>query len=183
MSERSLCVYIMTSIVEYAFLHDDRLLSHYGYAEVLSCEKFYCGMHSFLYLNGFSWVDAVSLLRSFSLDDLLQNGTFKSEFGVGNRRFGWNAWTGLQYLSQASLLVMTWYYIGKTVLYRRLRYLTSFGFVQHGVHLHLLSWIWTLLCDWDIWFPSCTFIAGDSALHGGDFIETLRIDFAGDCVM
>ena len=37
--------------------------------------------------------------------------------------------------------------------------------------------------DRDIWFPSCTFIAGDSALHGGDFIETLRIDFAGDCVM
>ena len=33
-------------------------------------------------------------------------------------------------------------------------------------HLHLLSWIWTLHCDWDIWFPSCTFIAGDSALHG-----------------
>ena len=28
------------------------------------------------------------------------------------------------------------------------------------------SWIWTLHYDWDFCFPSCTFIAGDSALHG-----------------
>ena len=63
--------------------------------------------------NGFSWIDAVSLLRSFPLDDLLQNGTFKSEFGIRNRRFGWNTWTCLLYLSQSSLLVMTWYHIGK----------------------------------------------------------------------
>ena len=39
-------------------------------------------------------------------------------------------------------------------------------FIYCDAHLHLLSWAWTLLCDWDIWFPSCTFIAGDSALHG-----------------
>ena len=53
LSEPSLCVYIMTSMVEYAFLHDDKLLSHYGYAEALSCEKFYRGMYSFLYLKWF----------------------------------------------------------------------------------------------------------------------------------
>ena len=46
------------------------------------------------------------------------------------------------------------------------RYLTSTDFVYCDAHLQLLSWIWTLLCDWDIWFPSCTFIAGGSALHG-----------------
>ena len=34
-------------------MHDDRLLSHYGYAEVLSCEKFYHEMYSFLYLERF----------------------------------------------------------------------------------------------------------------------------------
>ena len=43
----------MASMMEYTFLHDDRLLSHYGYAEVLSCEKFYRGMCSFLYLEWF----------------------------------------------------------------------------------------------------------------------------------
>ena len=54
MSERSLCVYIMTSMVEYVFFwRDDRLLSHCGYAEVLSCEEFYRGMYSFLYLEWF----------------------------------------------------------------------------------------------------------------------------------
>ena len=76
------------------------------------------GCVHFCIWNGFSWIDAVSLLQSFPLGDLLQNGTFKSELDVRNRRFGWNTWTGLQYLSQSSLLVMTWYYIERTVLYR-----------------------------------------------------------------
>ena len=31
--------------------------------------------------NDFSWNGAVLLLQSFPLDDLLQNGTFKPEFG------------------------------------------------------------------------------------------------------
>ena len=70
------------------FLHDDRLLLYYGCAEVLSCEKFYREMYSFLYLEWFQLNRCSLLLRSFSLGDLLQNGTFKSEFGVRNRRLG-----------------------------------------------------------------------------------------------
>ena len=35
------------------FLHDDRLLFYYGCAEALSCEKFYRGIYSFLYLEWF----------------------------------------------------------------------------------------------------------------------------------
>ena len=47
-----------------AFLYDDGLLSHYGYAEALSCEKFYRGMCSFLLLTAvFTVVSPLQLLH------------------------------------------------------------------------------------------------------------------------
>ena len=77
MSERSLCVYIMTSVVEYVFLHDDRLLSHYGYAKALSCEKFYREMYSFLYLEWFqlnwcSFITAIIFSGRFAAEWYIQ---------------------------------------------------------------------------------------------------------------
>ena len=41
------------------------------------------------------------------------NGAFKSEFWCQKQTFWWNTWTCLQYLTQSSLVVMTWYHIGK----------------------------------------------------------------------
>ena len=36
--------------------------------------------------------------------------------------------------------------------------ITGFDDLVHcGIHLHLRSWIWTLQCDWDIWYPSLIF--------------------------
>ena len=58
------------------FLHGDRLLSYYGYAEALSYEKFYRGMYSFLYLEWFqlNW-------RSFTTA-IISSGRFAAEWYI-----------------------------------------------------------------------------------------------------
>ena len=53
MSERSLSLYILTSVVKCMILHDTGLLTHCGYAEVADREKSFRGMYSFLRMVDF----------------------------------------------------------------------------------------------------------------------------------
>jgi hypothetical protein len=142
--------------------------------------------------NGFSWIDAVLLLRSFSLDDLLQNGTFKSEFGVRNRRFGWNTWTCLIFVTVITArddLVPYWEDSALSAS-------TTSLLVE--VEVFDLYWFHLLWCpsssielnlDIALWFGHLVSIVYIYswwfciARLFGDFNEILRIDFAGDCVM
>ena len=74
----------------------------------------------------------------------------------------WGIWLLLVLYNMASIFIYArWIW---TLHWER--YLTSTDFIYCDAHLYLLIWMWILVCDWDIWFPSCTFVAGDSALHG-----------------
>jgi hypothetical protein len=57
--------------------------------------------------------------------------------------------------------------------------------VHYGVHLHLRTWIWTLQCDWDMWYPSLIFYIWCCCIIWlfGDPIEILRTGFAGNYVV
>ena len=47
-----------------------------------------------------------------------------------------------------------------------MRYLTCTGlYVVMPIFIYP-SWTWTLHCNWDIWSPLCTFVAGGPAVHG-----------------
>ena len=90
----------------------------------------------------------------------------RGQCSIGKHYFSfswdWGIWPLLVLYNMASIFI----YESRIWTLHWQRYLTSTDFIYCDAHLHLLSWIWTFLCDWDIWFPSCTFIAGDSALHG-----------------
>ena len=79
----------MTSVVEHAFsawyivVMPKRLVA--ARSPIMGC------IH-FCIWGVFSWTKAVWLLHWFSLDDLLQNGTFKFEFGTRSSYFGRSIW-------------------------------------------------------------------------------------------
>ena len=79
-----------------SFLHDDRLLSYYGYAEALSSEKFYRGMYSFLYsewfqLNWRSFITAINSCGRFAAEWYIQIGIWyqKQTFWLKHLNLSW----------------------------------------------------------------------------------------------
>ena len=96
------------------FLHGDRLWSHCGYAEVLSCEKSLL-RDVFISAFGVSWIEAVWLLQPFSLEMVHSN----LNFGVRSKHFGetpelvYNIWHSHHWSWWLGTI------LGSTVLYRQ----------------------------------------------------------------